>query len=127
MHNTNAGAASHREDSRSQTEFPPKAANMPANTTRGPLIVLRGGASAKFFDVSPDMPAISRQRGGFVAECIGMIEAAVAAIRTKNGLRKQVRMRRMADRELDYLSPHILRDIGLSGGRSDVFLREAAL
>ena len=73
------------------------------------------------------MPASSRQRGGFFAECIGMIDTAVAAIRTKSGVRKQARMRRMADRELDYLSTHILRDIGLSGGRSDIFLREAAL
>ncbi len=127
MHNTNASAASHRKDSRSPAAFPPKAANMPANTTRGPLVVLRGGASARFFDASPDTPAISRQRAGFVAECIGIIDAAVTAIRTKREVRKQAGMRRMADRELDYLSTHILKDIGLSGGRSDVFLRKAAL
>ncbi len=127
MHNINASAASHREDSRYPTELSPNAANMPANTPRGPLVVLKGGASARFFDASPDTPAISRQRGGFVAECIGMIDAAVATIRTKSGVRKQARMRRMTDREFDYLSPHILRDIGLSGGRSDVFLRETAL
>lgn len=127
MHNVNASAEILQHDALSPALTTRQAAVTAANRTRRPLVLLKGGASVRFLDAAPDTSALADKRSGVVAACIGMIRAVMTAAGMKRQARKEARMRRMARDEMAYLGNHILRDIGLSHGRTDIALREASL
>lgn len=127
MHNVNANVEIFRHDALSPTPTASQAAITTANSTRRPLVLLNGGASARFPGGSHDEFVAPGDRSGPVAGWISMIKAAIMRVRMKRQARKEARVRRMARDEMGYLSNHILRDIGLSHGQTDIALHNASL
>lgn len=127
MHNVNANAAISRHDTPSSTVTAPQTVVTPANWTRRPLILIKGCASIRLPDASPDTPSVTGGRSGPVAACLNMMQAAMTTVRMKRKAYKDARIRRMARYEMGYLSDHMLRDIGLSRSRTTVALRDASL
>lgn len=127
MHNVNVNAAISRHDTPSAAVTAPQAVFTSANWTRRPPILIKGGASIRLADASPDTPSVTGGRSGPVAACLRMMQAALTTVRMKRKAYKDAQMRRMAYYEIGYLGDHILRDIGLSRSRPAVALRDASL
>ncbi|MCU9850106.1 hypothetical protein OEZ60_19100 [Defluviimonas sp. WL0024] len=67
-----------------------------------------------------DLPSTRQSRIGFAATCVDAIQAAVTRFLAARKARAGTRTRRIAATEMTHLSNHILRDIGLAQGRTDI-------
>lgn len=126
MHSANAGAAISLHDTLSAASTAPEAAAAPANSTRGPIVLLKGGASVRFPAAASGFGSTSDVRTGPVAAMFRMVESVISRIAMNRTLRRNARMRRIGEGELEYLGTHILRDIGMPHGRIDARLRDAS-
>lgn len=126
MRNANTTAAVSRHGPVFSVPATSRIAVPPANTARRPRALLTMAPAGRD-TATADIPAAAGAaepsrtaedgRTGFLAACGAMARAAVTRLGAAMAARAEARARRIADRELTYLSDHILADMGLTRGR----------